>query len=127
MSGFLDTDWQAEVFLDTVLIYSPVRDADKNPIGVKLKAGPYPCDWQESPYFDMHQSPAGTTKQEDIFQANVLRMPYDVDVAPADYVSGTTAAGLTFTGFVDGELQNRQRLGYSTCKIVPIILPDIIP
>jgi len=127
LSGWQGSGLAAQMYGNTVTFYRPVKDANKNPIGVTYRSGPYQCNWQESSYFYTHTSPAGDTKMEDIFQANVLRLQYDADFKAGDYLSGTTRLGITFSGFVDGEPQRRQLLGYSTCKVVPIILPDIIP
>jgi hypothetical protein len=128
------TYWQAFSWEDGCLVYREVTDPtnNNNSLGYQLIPGPgvgglIQCKAFITPYFDILPSPAGQSKQDDIFQANRLEMVYTSNIQDQDLVHVLPLAGPAQWFSVNGAPQVRERLGYAKVRIVPPACPPSGP
>jgi hypothetical protein len=115
----LITDWQSEVWLDSVSFYTPVKDAQNNTIGVTLQSGPYACNWINTPNYDLPSTVAGQSKEDNIFTSNHVRLQIEPDVLTKYYAKITSRSGYVEWMKVNGAPKNRWILGYAMVFLIP--------
>lgn len=121
-------NWQLLMYKDSISFYREVLDSvTGDSLGYRLYSGPYPCNFQRTPNYDKHSSPAGASKEDNIFTADGARMQFDADFDALDMAHVTSRLGDTAWESVKGAPQRRQLLSYCTCYLVPSQAPTVIP
>lgn len=88
----LSTVWQKVVFTDTLETFR-IDQRDRDAQGdyavalVRRVAGfPIPCKWHATDNYDEDSSPAGQSKQNNIFTSDKCKCAFSADVRAEDYV-----------------------------------------
>jgi hypothetical protein len=118
--------WQKAMYKDSVTFYKPVLDAHGNTTGYTVRSGPYPCNYQRTPNFDVHSSDAGSSKEDNIFTANGCRLQYDAVFDALDLALITSRLFDSQWMSIKGAVQQRQLLAYATFYGVPTNAPVIV-
>lgn len=82
--------YELKVWLDRMDIYRQVYGKDGNSLGFLLIAEGLPCYVKRTPNYDTRNSPAGMSKENNIYTANDIGSHYDDDVRSLDAAFVTT-------------------------------------